>query len=205
MSTIERFFSPFLPSDLKTEAKDNSPGTLSGYVTKWNTLSHDRGGYRVVFRPDAFANLADESSDIRALRDHEEGIYLGRTSNNSLCLSTDQIGLRFSLDLPDTQDGRDTAVLARRGDFGGMSFGYLPDRFGWKNEQQGPILEHLSGHLVEVSVVFSPAFPRTSVELNALDEPNPEVLESLKQFLGTPRKNIAEKKLWLAEKLILSA
>jgi uncharacterized protein len=193
---IERYFSH---AELKTEAKDDSPGTLSGYVTKWNILSHDRGGYRDLFRENAFANLSEDGSDVHAYRDHDTTVYLGRTTNGTLRLVPDEIGLKFSLDLPDTQDGRDTAALVRRGDFGGMSFGYLANEYQWRKQDNGPVREHLSGQLVEISVVFSPAFPKTSVELNALDEPNPEVLVSLNQWLGTPRRNSAARRIKLAE------
>ncbi len=191
---MEQFF---LPAEVTTEPTENSPGRLSGYATKWNILSHDRGGFRDVFRPGAFANLFGDSFNVKAYRDHD--IYLGRTSNGSLRLEPDAIGLKFSLDLPDTQHGRDTAALMVRGDFEGMSFGYIPDQYKWKTEDKGTIREHLSGNLIEISVVFDPAFPRTSVELNALNEPRPEVLASLQQWLGTPKRNFANRVLKLAE------
>lgn len=193
---LERYFSY---ADLTTEDKDDSPGTLSGYVTRWGILSHDRGGYRDLFRAGAFSNLSEEGSDVHAYRDHDSTVYLGRTTNGTLRLVPDEIGLKFSLDLPDTQDGRDTAALVRRGDFGGMSFGYLANEYQWRKQDNGPVREHLSGQLVEISVVFSPAFPKTSVELNALDEPNPDVLASLHQWLGTPRRNSAARRIKLAE------
>ncbi|MBI1347103.1 HK97 family phage prohead protease [bacterium] len=193
---LERYFSP---ADLTTEDTDHSPGTLSGYVTRWNLLSHDRGGYRDLFRAGAFANLADEGHDVHAYRDHDATVYLGRSTNNTLRLATDEVGLKFSLDLPDTQDGRDTAALVRRGDFGGMSFGYLANEYQWRKLEHGPVREHLSGQLVEISVVFSPAFDKTSVELNALDAPRPEVLASLQDWLGTPRRNSAARRIKLSE------
>lgn len=193
---MERFF--LSASELTHEPSDNSPGRLSGYVTKWNVLSHDRGGYRDVFRPNAFANLLTDNYNVKAYRDHNEGIYLGRSGNN-LTLQPDATGLRFWLDLINDTHGRDTAVLMADNHFGGMSFGYLPDQYKWRNEEKGPIREHLSGTLVEVSVVFDPAIPFTSVELNALDDRNPEVLASLQAWLGTPRRNSAKRVLKLAE------
>ncbi|PQO28092.1 HK97 family phage prohead protease [Blastopirellula marina] len=195
MNNIEHFFST---TELTTEAKDNSPGTISGYFHKWNTLSHDRGGYRVVFRKGSFSNITD--GDIKAYRDHDYNIYLGRTANTTLRLSEDDVGTPFSLDLPDTTHGRDTAALIEREDIVGMSFGYVPDKYRWKRETQGPVQEHFSGTLVEVSLVFSPAFPNTNVQKNhlySLNEPNPEFLESLQEFLGTPNRNFAFRTLQL--------
>lgn len=181
------------------QAEDSkSPGRLTGYVTRWNTLSHDRGGYKDVFRPDAFANLLDSETDVKAYQDHNYSIYLGRTSNHSLKLSMDSEGVRFSLDLPDTQHGRDTAALMSRNDFNGMSFGYLPEKFQLVRTDEGIVREHISGTLVEVSVVFDPAFESSSVELNALDESSEEVLQQIREFLGTPKLNVAKRKLQLA-------
>ncbi len=193
---IERYFTS---SKISATENDNSPGTLSGYVTRWDMLSHDRGGYRDLFRPGVFSNLAEDQSNVMAYRDHDDTVYLGRTINNSLRLATDDVGLLFELDLPDTQDGRDTAALVRRGDFGGMSFGYIPDQFSWRKRENVPVREHLSGHLLEVSVVFDPAFQKTSVELNALSEPDPAVIRSLNEFLGTPKRNSAKRRIFFAE------
>lgn len=72
------------------------------------------------------------------------------------------------------------------------------DTFAWKSEDQGTIQEHTAGTLVEVSVVYQPAFLFTSVELNSLGEPSPEVLASLKAWRGTPNRNRAQRILALA-------
>lgn len=194
---MEKFF--FSTSIEATETSD-SPGVLTGYAMKFNVLSHDRGGYRDVFRPGVFHNLKQpDGLDVKAYRDHNEGIYLGRTSNSTLSLTTDDIGLRFSLRLPDTQDGRDTAALVKRGDLAGMSFGYLPDTYSWKKEDQGPVRQHTSGRLVEISAVQDPAFPFTQLELSAVTEPDPNVIQSLNEWLGTPRRNSAARELRLSK------
>lgn len=190
----------FFSTPIEATETSDSPGVLTGYAMKFNVLSHDRGGYRDVFRPGVFQNLySKDGFDIKAYRDHNEGIYLGRTSNSTLSLTADDIGLRFSLTLPDTQDGRDTAALVKRGDLAGMSFGYLPDTYSWKKEDQGPVRQHTSGRLVEISAVQDPAFPFTQLELSAVTEPDPNVIKSLNEFLGTPRRNSAARKLSLAK------
>jgi len=200
---IERYFSL---GELTTEEPQNdSPGRLTGYVNKWGVRSHDRGGYLDTFRATAFSNLSESSHDVKAYLDHNDGhngrplIYLGRTPVN-LKLTPDAIGLRFSLDLPNTQQGRDTAELQKAGHFNGMSFGYLPGQYNWTKENGVPVREHTSGTLIEVSVVFDPAFPKTNVQLNALSDPDEETLESLQRFLGTPNRDFAERVLRLKKK-----
>lgn len=49
-----------------------------------------------------------------------------------------------------------------------MSFGYIPDDFRRKDEQAGPIGEHLRGRLVEISAVFDLAFQKTELALARL-------------------------------------
>lgn len=188
----------FSASVIEHTPSDGSPGTLTGYVTKYGQLSDDRGGYFEMFSPTAFSNLKEENYSVKALRDHSD-IYLGRTDNGTLTLSQDEIGLKFSLQLPDTQDGRDTAALVARKDLSGMSFGYVPKKAELKKDENGQRIRlHTSGTLVEVSVVYDPAFKNTSVELHSLTEPNPQVLEEFKKLEGTPNRNYAERELQLA-------
>lgn len=202
---MERFF---LNTALKySVAAPDAPeiGTLKGYATKFNVPSHDRGGYRDLFRPGVFGDSVMESNgfDVKALFDHDHDRYLARTRNETLRLDSDDIGLRFELDLPNTQLGRDTAELLKRGDIAGMSFGYMPDRFEWRDTDELPIREHQSGTLIEVSVVFQPAIPLTEVELSALTEPSDAVIESLAAWkqaqAGTPRRQRAERMLRILE------
>jgi len=193
---IERYFS--LGELIQEEPQNDSPGRLTGYVNKWGVRSHDRGGYLDTFRATAFSNLADANHDVKAFQDHNEGIYLGRSGVN-LKLTPDAIGLRFSLDLPNTTAGRDAAELAKHQHFKGMSFGYLPGEYNWKKENGVPVREHTSGTLIEVSVVYDPAFPKTNVQLNALTDPDEATLESLKNFLGTPNRDFVERALRIFE------
>lgn len=186
------------PIEFSAESSD-SPGVLSGYAVKYNVQSVDRGGYRAVFKPGAFANLKEQGDlDIKAYRDHDNTVYLGRTNNGSLKLKSDSLGVRFELTLPNTQDGRDTAELARNNHFGGMSFGYHPDVYSWKKDEDGtPLQVHSSGLMREVSVVYDPAIPGTELQLHALTEPDAQTLDSLKEFLGSPRRNSAFRELQL--------
>jgi len=199
----------FFATDLAAEQPtDDSPGTLSGYVVKFNVLSHDRGGYRDVFRRGAFKNLDDPSKspvDIKAYRDHDETYYLGRTSNGTLKLVTDEVGVRFSLKLPNTVEGRDTAALAARKDFGGMSFGFYPDSDGysWKHEKAGSIREMYSGTLVEVSVVFEPGIPKTELVLHSLDANDEKAEQELAEHHAQERERRL-RILEIAEKEILT-
>ncbi len=106
------------------------------------------------------------NSDIVALLDHSPLHVLGRTRSGTLRLSEDTRGLAFSLDVPDTQAGRDVLALAERDDLGGMSFGFTVPKGG--DEWQGERRTLRTVGLREVSIVSAwPAYPDTEVALRA--------------------------------------
>ena len=114
--------------------------------------------------PGAFR--ASLGGDILALLDHDMGRVLGRTRSGTLRLNEDSRGLAFSLDLPDTQAGRDVLELAQRNDLGGMSFGFVVPKGGdrWQGERR--TLQTVG--LREISVVSAhPAYPDTSLALRS--------------------------------------
>src|SRR5690606_33435859 len=104
------------------------------------------------------------AGDVLALLDHDKGKVLGRTRSGSLRLTEDSKGLAFSLDLPDTQAGRDVQALAERGDLGGMSFGFMVPKGGESWTGNTRTLNKID--LKEISIVQAwPAYPDTEVAL----------------------------------------
>lgn len=75
--------------------------------------------------PGAFDAAIAERDDVRALWNHESGQLLGRIGSGTLRLRTDDRGLVYEVDLPDTTDGRNLAALVERGDVPGSSFGFM--------------------------------------------------------------------------------
>lgn len=139
-----------------------APGLkLTGYAALFDRGA-DIGGFTEVIRRGAFsASLA--AREVLCLVDHDPARLLGRTSSGTLRLAEDDKGLRYELDLPDTQEGRDIYILAQRGDLGGMSFGFTVRADGEK--WTGNRRELLAVDLFEISVVHSwPAYQGTTVE-----------------------------------------
>jgi HK97 family phage prohead protease len=123
------------------------------------------GSYQERIAPGAFR--AALAGDVLAMLDHDPGKVLGRTRSGTLKLSEDGKGLAFSLDLPDTQAGRDVQALAERGDLGGMSFGFRVPAGG--ESWQGNTRTLRAIDLREISVVQAwPAYPDTELALRAL-------------------------------------
>lgn len=134
---------------------------LIGYAATFGAEARI-GWVRETIAPGAFA--AALSGDVLALLDHDAAKVLGRTRSGTLALKEDAKGLAFELDLPETQAGDDVIALARRGDLGGMSFGFTVPEGGDRWEGERRTLTRVELH--EISVVSSwPAYPDTSLQL----------------------------------------
>lgn len=115
----------------------------------------------------AFDAALGAQADILALVDHDPSKLLARTKSGTLRLRSDDVGLHFDLDVPQTQLGADVLALAQRGDLGGMSFGFLVPRGGDAVTPEG-VRELRAVDLREVSVVQSwPAYPGTTLAARA--------------------------------------
>lgn len=134
---------------------------LEGYAATFGKEARIGGGIIETIRAGAFQRTLAENPDILALVDHDPARVLARTKSGTLRLSEDDVGLAFSLDVPDTQAGRDVLALAARNDLGGMSFG-----FSVVDEKiEGDQRELRSVDLYEISVVAAwPAYDGTSVQ-----------------------------------------
>lgn len=123
--------------------------------------------FREVIRAGAFRAAIAPGSDVLCLADHDAAKVLGRTRSGTLRLSEHSKGLAFSLDVPDTQVGRDMLFLAQRQDLGGCSFGFTcpPGGDAWTDRRSR---ELLTVNLHEISLVSAhPAYSGTSVSARA--------------------------------------
>ena len=133
----------------------------SGYAARFNSVA-DIGPFKEKILPGAFSL----DSDVLCLLDHDSGKVLGRTRSGTLTLRTDDQGLFFELELPDTAAGRDVQELGKRGDLGGMSFGFIVPKGGETWEGNTRVLNKID--LREISIISAwPAYPETSVNVRA--------------------------------------
>lgn len=145
-----------------------SGDTLRGHAAVFGSMADLKDHYEAI-GPSAFDAVLASDHDVRALVNHDPNQLLGRTPK-TLRLSTDEKGLVFEVDLPDTQVARDLRILVGRGDLTGMSFGWKPGEDTWSKASDGRQLRtHTSiERLQDVSVVTYPAYQGTDVELRSL-------------------------------------
>lgn len=128
-----------------------------------------RGHYERIARSAFDESL--KTSDVVFTFNHDKNLVLGRQSSGSLRLGTDDDGLRFEVDLPDTSAGRDVHALVARSDLRGCSFAFIPGEDSWGVAPDGrQVRTHTSVRaLIDASVVTHPAYTGTTVALRAAE------------------------------------
>jgi len=144
-----------------------SGDTLRGHASVFGQMARVGGGWENVGSSAFDAVLADPETDVRALRDHNASMLLGRQSVGTLRLSVDSEGLPFEVDLPNTSYANDLRELVERGDLDGASFGFIP---GEDELSRAPDGRQLRTHtsvkaLIDVSAVTFPAYDGAGVAL----------------------------------------
>ena len=169
---VERALSPG-----RVEWRESGAGpdyrTVVGYAAVWDSMSEDLGGFREVIKRGAFADALASGDEVRFVLGHDMDTVMARTSNGSLELVEDEVGLRMwariALDDPDAQ--RLDAKL-RSGAMSQMSFAFtMPaDGKGEKWDYSGGVpvrsVERVAA-LYEVSAVGAPAYTATAIAARA--------------------------------------
>ena len=147
--------------------------TVSGYAIRFNEDSAFMG-FTERISPSALPASMLENADIFAYFNHDWGKVLARTPN-SLKLDLRDDGLYYEFEAPNTQDGNDLLEHIKRGEMYGTSFAFsLPeDGSGevWTKQEDGTYLREIVmfDALHEISPVYTPAYPTTSVSARCLE------------------------------------
>lgn len=95
---------------------------IVGHAAVFNQPFEVSPGYFVVVAPTAFDDVL--TGDTVALFNHDNNYVLGRTPN-TLKLSKDNVGLRYEITPPNTEQGRSFIESISRGDINQSSFGAI--------------------------------------------------------------------------------
>lgn len=147
------------------QGKHNVEGNmLVGYAAVFNspTKINERGKtFTETVKPGAFTRAIQESQDVICCVNHNQDRLLGRTSSGTLRLSEDAHGLRYEVDIPQSEAG--IKELVARGDLFGSSFKFGVRKDTWKNDARE--LNDLD--LFDVSLVVHAAYPTATVALRS--------------------------------------
>ena len=150
---------------LEIREAEGSPGLVSGTLVKYGDIAQVRG-YKESFAPGAFGDLAKANVFVRFM--HQRRRPLGRNGIGGLTLFDSPTELRFEHILPDTADGRDTAILVRNQTLGGASAEFSPGKYDINHRERAVI--HRQATLVGLSLVDIPAYPHSNIEIRWEDE-----------------------------------
>ena len=139
--------------------------TLEGFAVRYGSLSEDLGGFKEVIAQGAFSAHLRTDPNVVALAEHSPARILGRTRAGTLQLNDDDEGVRFTIDPPSTELGRDVTESVRRGDLSGMSFGFRALNDSWATVDGKNVRTVTEGELYDISVVTFPSYESTNVSV----------------------------------------
>ena len=152
-----------------TIRRDIESGTrqLSGYAVAFNQPSQPLP-FTEYISPHAFDDV--DFSQVRLLYAHDFNNILARVDSGTLSLKTDDKGLFFVADIPDTTLGNDVYTNVENGNIKGLSFNAQIDPNNgdtWEQGADGKVI-HTINHfasLAEISLTPIPAYTETSVQV----------------------------------------
>jgi HK97 family phage prohead protease len=174
---MERRMTP--AGEVRVESRADGGKTLVGYGAVYHRADVPGSEYRLApdiverIAPGAFDRALKENQDVRGLYNHDPNMLLGRSAAGTMRLSSDKTGLRYEIDLPDTQVGRDVAASVARGDLTGSSFSFrINGKAGQRFEKaNGYDVRHIVDcDLYDCGPVVFPAYSATSTAVRSADD-----------------------------------
>ena len=191
----------FVRSDITIEFSER---IVSGYAIRFMEESVDLGGFIERIHPEAISIDQIRNSDIFALFNHDDDLVLGRTGAGTLKLDLREDGLYYEINVPNTVAGNELLEHIKRGEMYGTSFAFsLPsDGSGevWSKGEDENIYRDITNieFIWEISPVFSPAYPTTTVSARSLEKIQElndmikEKIELRKEEVKEPEKEMQE-------------
>ena len=153
--------------------------TISGYAVVFDKWSADLGGKHWGFREkisrDAFSTT--DMSAVIATFNHNFDNVLARVDSNTLSLSVDDIGVKYTFQSPNTTAGNDLLENIRNGNVKGSSFMFTVDEQKWTYKEEEDTIDEREitrvGELIELGPVTVPAYPDTTAAERSYKESKP--------------------------------
>lgn len=150
------------------ELRGSGDRTIGGYALKFGRTSRNLGGFKERILPEfPRKSQADGWPEVMARWNHDDAYLLGTTAGGTLRLAVDAIGLDYEVDLPSSR--ADLMELVTRGDVSRSSFAFYLYEDEWGETEDGfPLRTLVTGRIVDVAPVNTPAYTDTSTGLRSL-------------------------------------
>lgn len=165
---------------INIRATDEGTKYIEGYAIIFNQRSKlirewGETFYEVIESGAVDNVLKDTGLNVIATVDHDRAKMLGRTKSGTLELTKDERGLKYSIQIPNTTLGNDTAAMIARGDYYESSFIFSIAEKGYRYDRAEDIpVRYISdfSRLIDISVVIDGAYANTAVKLRAQELEN---------------------------------
>ena len=150
--------------ELHINRDDNGRTVIRGVAALYNSDSKNLGGFVERISPGAFDAVLATNPDVLARYNHSDDFLLGRTTSGTLRLYSDEVGLRYEIDPP--QSRMDVIESLQRGDVTQSSFAF---RIGkntnevWTRRDDGMQVRTINAidFLADIAPVIQPAYEGT--------------------------------------------
>jgi HK97 family phage prohead protease len=140
---------------------------IGGYAAVYNTRSVPMQSFVEIVENSFFnKSRADDWPGVVCRFDHNNMMLLGTSASGTLRLAPDNIGLDYTVQLPECRS--DVWELVDRRDVRNSSFAFqvFDDEFTY--DEGYPVRHLVSGKLIDVAPVVTPAYPDATVGLRSL-------------------------------------
>jgi HK97 family phage prohead protease len=189
----------YTPRQTRVEARADGAKQIKGYAAVYYDPKDAGTEYRIWddfverIMPGAFDAAIEDGHDVRGLFNHDATLVLGRSEAGTLRLESDSTGLRYLIDPPNTQAGRDVVELLERGDVSGSSFAFVPTKVSWEEQRDQAtnkttyIRKIESVQLLDVGPVTYPAYQSTTAGVRSESEAK-DAMQGLREFQNRERE-----------------
>ena len=161
-----------LESKIETREVDGKEkNVVVGYGSVYNSRSENLGGFYEYISEGAFTDELINSSDVRALINHDPNLILARSKNGegTLKLNADAKGLKYEFEMPDTSYARDLLINMKNNNLNQSSFAFTIPSGGdeWSSDDAGNNIRTINkiDRLFDISVVTYPAYSQADSDV----------------------------------------
>lgn len=149
---------------------DGDSRLVEGYAAVFERWSGDLGGFKEIISRGAFEGVVQDSDVLALLNHNQDRGLLARSQRGkgTLTLTVDEKGLKYSFEAPHSVVGDELLEGIRRGDITASSFAFTVESETWENDYKERRINKVRA-LYDVSPVYRPAYPSTSVALSKRD------------------------------------
>jgi hypothetical protein len=168
------------PLEVRSATNGNSKGPriIGGYAAVFNTRSMPLQNFVEIVEPSFFnRSRSDDWPGVVCRFDHNNMMLLGTTASGTLRLSPDNIGLDYTVDLPECRG--DVYEYVQRRDVRNSSFAFQVYDDDFTYDEGYPVRHLISGRLIDVAPVTIPAYPDATVGLRRLASQTGEPIEDV--------------------------